>query len=57
MVLNQRFICIFQSSETAAHVAARYGHLQVVDYLASSKVDLNVQDNVSYLYISPYIYI
>ena len=48
------YVSFFQSGETAAHVAARYGHASVIDYLVSADVDINVQDNVStygYLYV------
>lgn len=39
----------FQSGETAAHVAARYGHMLVLEYLVSAGMDMNIQDNVRYL--------
>ena len=39
-------ICL-QSAETALHVAARYGHAQVVDFLCSANANINVIDSVS----------
>ena len=36
-----------QSGETALHVAARYGHAAVVDFLCESKANINLIDSVS----------
>lgn len=41
-----------KSEETALHVAARYGHAQVVDFLCSSGANINILDSVS---IEPFV--
>ena len=38
---------ILQSGETAAHVAARYGHLAVIEFLVAVGTDMDIQDSVS----------
>ena len=45
--INTSSCFCFQSGETACHVAARYGHVSVIEYLTSTGMDINIQDNVS----------
>lgn len=37
-----------QAGETAAHVASRYGHPEVLNTLCFFKANLNLQDNVKF---------
>ena len=37
--------CVFQSGEAALHVAARYGHTEVMEYLCID-AKINIQDKV-----------
>ncbi len=37
---------VFQAGEAPIHVAARYGHNTVIDYLCSVDADVNLQDKV-----------
>ena len=54
-----------QSGESPIHIAARYGHAHVIDFLCSSGADVNLQDKVSVLeklernvtVLSEYVYI
>ena len=37
-----------QAGEAPIHVAARYGHAAVIDYLCSVDADVNLQDKVMF---------
>lgn len=41
------FVFALQSGETALHVAARYGNVDVVQYLCSIRANPNLTDRVS----------
>lgn len=40
-------LCVLQSGETALHVAARYGNVDVVSYLCSIRANPDLSDRVS----------
>lgn len=40
------FCCLLQSGETALHVAARYGNVDVVSYLCSIQANPDLADRV-----------
>ena len=47
LVLINIVLLFLQAGEAPIHVAARYGHNTVIDYLCSVDADVNLQDKVS----------
>ena len=45
---------VLQSGESTIHVAVRYGHVDVIEYLSSSGANVNLQDKVYYFIIPLY---
>ena len=41
---------------TALHLAARYGHTEIVRYLCLAGLDLTTQDTVSFIFYRPFCF-
>ena len=45
--LRLQFICAIQDGDTALDIAAKFGHMEVAEYLIKAGANVNITDDVS----------